>query len=129
MVGLVFVSHSRELVQGLADLVRQVAGGVPIAAVGGAADGSLGTDAMAIVAGIEQVWSPDGVLILMDLGSSVMSTETALEFLPPDRAAFVQMSSAPLVEGAVVAGIEAKLGRTLARVRAAAEAALSQQKF
>jgi len=128
MVGLVLVSHSKELARGLADLVSQVAGAVPIAAVGGTEDGRLGTDATAVMAAIEQVYGKDGVLVFVDLGSSVMSAETALELLGPEKAANVQITGAPMAEGAVTAGVEARLGRTLAEVKAAAEAALAVPK-
>jgi dihydroxyacetone kinase phosphotransfer subunit len=123
MVGIVLVSHSREIAHGLADLVRQMAGDIPLVAVGGTADGRLGTDATAVMAAIEQIWTPEGVLLLMDLGSSVMSAETALELLPADRAAQVALSGAPFVEGAIAAGVEASLGKSLAEVRAAADSA------
>lgn len=129
MVSLILVSHSRQLAEGLADLVRQVAGDVPVAAVGGTADGRLGTDATAIVEAVEQVYSDEGVLVLMDLGSSVMSAETALELLPPERSAKVQLCGAPMVEGAVAAGVESRVGGDLPRVRAAAESALEHPKF
>lgn len=129
MVGILLVTHSRELGQGLADLVRQVAGEIPLAAVGGTADGRLGTDPIAIVEAIERIWSRDGVLVLVDLGSSVLATETALEMVDSERAARVVLSGAPLVEGAIAAGVEANIGRPLAQVRAAAEAALAQPKL
>lgn len=129
MVGLVLVSHSRQIADGLAELVRQMADAVPLAAVGGTSDGRIGTDATRILEAIRQVWSPDGVLVLVDLGSSVMATETALELLEPEKAQRVELSGAPLVEGAIAAAVEAMLGRPLATVRAAAEAALSQPKF
>jgi dihydroxyacetone kinase phosphotransfer subunit len=129
MVGLVLVSHSRQIADGLAELVRQMANTVPLAAVGGTSDGRIGTDATRILEAIRQVWSPDGVLVLVDLGSSVMATETALELLEPEKAQRVELSGAPLVEGAIAAAVEAMLGRPLATVRAAAEAALSQPKF
>jgi dihydroxyacetone kinase phosphotransfer subunit len=129
MVGLLLVSHSRPLAEGLADLVRQVAGDIPLAALGGTADGRLGTDPMAIADALARMWTRDGILVLVDLGSSVLATETALEMIDSERAAMVQLSGAPLVEGAIAAGVEAKIGRSLAQVRAAAESALAQPKL
>src|SRR6266704_3346674 len=73
----------------------------------------VGTDAARILTALEQVWSDDGVLVLMDLGSAVLSAEMALEFLDPDRRAKVHLSGAPFVEGAVSAAVAAKLGRPL----------------
>lgn len=82
----------------------------------------LGSDVHAIVAAIQEGWSPAGVLILADLGSSIMSAETALELLPPDRAQVCCISNAPLVEGAIIAAVEAGLGHDLETVNRAAEA-------
>ena len=118
MVGLVLVSHSHEVAEGVAALARQMGGAdLPIATAGGL-DGTgdehpIGTDAARIVAAIEHVWSEDGVLVLMDLGSAVLSAEMALEFLDPDRREKVRLSGAPFVEGAISAAVAAKLGRPL----------------
>ncbi|MDR0684910.1 MAG: hypothetical protein LBF83_07255 [Spirochaetaceae bacterium] len=85
MVGLVLVSHCRALAEAAAYLARQVSSAVtlPIAVSGGTGDGraELGTDAMDIMEAVESVYSDDGVLVLMDMGSAVLSAKTALEFL------------------------------------------------
>ncbi len=129
MIGMVLVSHSARLAEGVKELAEQMTGGsVQIAAAGGGPDGSLGTDAERIRAAIEQTYSPDGVLVLMDLGSAVMSAELAVEMLPPERVAQVLLSNAPLVEGAVVAAVEASIGRSLAEANEAAEGAAAMQK-
>ena len=86
---------------------------VPIIAVGGIFDDGeyrMGTDALRIVDAIQQHWSPDGVLLLVDLGSAVLSAETAIEFLPEDMQDVCLISNAPLVEGAVIAALEAVRG-------------------
>src|ERR1700710_1907855 len=88
----------------------------------GTEDGGLGTDAVAISAAITAADSGDGVVVLMDLGSAVMSAETALEFLDDDLRARVVLSPAPLVGGLVGAAVVAAGGADRARV--AAEAAL-----
>jgi phosphocarrier protein FPr len=128
MVGLVLVSHCRALAEAAAVLARGVAVGVtvPIAAAGGAGDdhADLGTDAMDILAAIETVASPEGVLVLMDLGSAILSTKLALDFLDPDMAAKVVLCSAPLVEGAVSAAVQIAAGSDLAAVKAEAIDAL-----
>src|SRR5207247_447572 len=85
----------------------------------------VGTDAARILTALEQVWSDDGVLVLMDLGSAVLSAEMALEFLDPDRRAKVHLSGAPFVEGAVSAAVAAKLGRPLDAVAEEALGGLS----
>ncbi len=126
MIGLVLVSHSHDAAEGTAMLARQMAGSeVSIATAGGLDDGTIGTDAMRVLAAIEQAWSDDGVLVLMDLGSAVLSTEMALDFLDPTRAAAVRLSGAPFVEGAVAAAVAAKLGLSLEEVDAEAHGGLA----
>ena len=84
-VGLVIVSHSRKLVDGLSEMLGQLTRGeVRVGVAGGAEDGSLGTDAIAIRKAIEGAAGGDGVLVLMDLGSAVLGTEAALELLDPE---------------------------------------------
>ena len=129
LVGIVVVSHSRRLAEGVVELARQMAGDdVRIEGVGGTPDGSLGTDADGIAAAIERAERGAGVLILADLGSAVLASRTAIELLDPDRAAGVVLSGAPVVEGAVVAAVQASIGQTLAEVEAAAEEARSLDK-
>jgi phosphoenolpyruvate-protein phosphotransferase/dihydroxyacetone kinase phosphotransfer subunit len=121
-VGLVIVSHSAQLATGVAELAGQMAQGkTPIAVAGGAGDDVLGTSTDKILAAIQSVDSPDGVLVLLDLGSAILSTDMALEFLEEDQRNRVHLTSAPLVEGAVTAALEASLGHTLAQVQQAAE--------
>ncbi|TMB70068.1 MAG: PTS mannose transporter subunit IID, partial [Chloroflexi bacterium] len=75
-VSLVLVSHSLQLAEGVRELASQMTQGkVKIAVAGGTADGRLGTDANAILGAIEAVRGPEGVLILVDLGSAVLSTQ------------------------------------------------------
>lgn len=128
MVGLVIVSHSRPLAQALVNLVKQVASSdAPIALAAGVGDDrqTFGTDAVEIMEAIESVFSPDGVLVLMDLGSAVLSAQMALELLAPDISEKVQICSAPLVEGAVAAGVQISLGSSLEMVAAEAQQALA----
>ena len=132
-VGLVLVSHSSRLAEGTRELAEQVAqGAAPIVAVGGAEDGSLGTNALAIASAIESLAEADGVhgvVVLMDLGSAVLSAETALEQLSEEVLALVRLVDAPFVEGAVAAAVEASLGSDLAQVAASAEAARGLSKI
>jgi phosphocarrier protein FPr len=128
MVGIVIVSHSARLAEGVAELARQMTGGrVPLAVAGGIDDAQnpIGTDAMKVLAAIDAVYSDDGVVVLMDLGSALLSAETALDFLPDDRRDHVFLSKAPLVEGALSAAVQASVGSPVARVLAEAESALS----
>jgi dihydroxyacetone kinase phosphotransfer subunit len=124
MVGLVLVSHSDRLAEGLREMVAQVAGeDVPLATAGGTDDGRLGTSAPLIADAIRTVLGggADGVLVLVDLGSAVLSLEVALDELDPHERALVRVSDAPLVEGAVLAAVQASIGADIDEV---AEAAL-----
>ncbi len=121
-VGLVIVSHSAQLAAGVVELAGQMTQGkTPIAAAGGAIDDVLGTSADKILAAIQSVDGPDGVLVLLDLGSAIFSAEMALEMLSDEQRQRVRLTYAPLVEGAVAAALEASLGRTLAQVQQVAE--------
>ena len=109
MVGLVLVSHSPQIADGTAELVRQMAGEVEIVAVGGDADGGFGTDPERIRAAIEGLGS-DEALVFMDLGSAVLSAETVLEMLSSEDRERVRLVDAPFVEGAFAAGVVASAG-------------------
>jgi multiphosphoryl transfer protein len=126
VVGLVIVSHSAELAAGVVELAREMGGGeVRIEPAGGLDDGTVGTDAARVQAAIERAMSPDGVLVLMDLGSALMSAEMATELLGSgDR---VLLSEAPLVEGAVSAAAVARGGASLEEVAAEARGALAMK--
>ncbi|HET7049205.1 MAG TPA: phosphoenolpyruvate--protein phosphotransferase [Solirubrobacteraceae bacterium] len=116
MVGIVVVSHSAELARGVVELARQMGGEeVRIEEAGGMDDGSIGTDAARVQAAIERAMSDDGVLVLMDLGSALMSAEMAVELMEGDGR--VVLSEAPLVEGAVAAAAAARGGASLDEVR------------
>ncbi len=126
MVGIVVVSHSARLAEGVVELAREMAGEeVPIAAAGGLDEPGepLGTDAVRVMAALQEVGerADGGTLVLMDLGSAILSAETALDFLDDDARARVRLVAAPLVEGAVAAAAAARAGAGLDE--AAAEAA------
>jgi PTS hybrid protein len=130
LVGIVIVSHSAQIAAGTVELARQMAGDdLRIEAAGGTADGELGTDASAIMTAITAADTGAGVVVLVDLGSAVLATHTALELLGEDVAARVRLSGGPLVEGAVVAAVQASVGDDLAAVLAAAEEAASMPKI
>jgi len=122
-VGLVIVSHSAAIAGGLAELVAQVAGpDVSIVTAGGGADGTLGTDGGLVLEALQAVDGP-GAVVLVDLGSSVLSVRAALAELTPGEAERIVLADAPLVEGAIAAGVTASTGASLAEVAAAAEEA------
>lgn len=136
MIGLVLVSHSPAIVEGLRDMANQIAGPgtadhVPIAIAGGTEDGRLGTSAPRIVAAIRGTFDAgvEGALILLDLGSAALSLEMALEeFSSADRAR-LRVSEAPLVEGTILAAVQASLGASLEEVANAAEGAGTMPKL
>ena len=133
MVGIVIVSHSRLAAEGIRELAAQMAGpDTAIIACGGMEDGSIGTDAMRIQDAIVRADSGDGVCVMVDLGSGIMSAETAIEFLEFDdehAGIRVQIADAPVLEGAVSAAVSASAGDSLEEVIAAAEEARGVKKL
>jgi PTS hybrid protein len=132
MVGLVLISHSATLVEGLRDMVAQVAGSdVPVATAGGTEDGRLGTSAPSISAAIRSALDAgaDSALVLLDLGSAALSLEVALEELDDADRTRVRVSEAPLVEGAILAAVQASVGASIDEVAAAAESATTMAKL
>jgi PTS hybrid protein len=119
-VGIVLVSHSRELAAGLADVAGQMAPNVAIRPAGGLEDGSIGTSFELISAAIAEADSGDGAVLLYDLGSGFLTAETAVEFLEDERAERVVIVDAPFVLGAVSASIAANVGADLRGVIGAA---------
>lgn len=130
MVGIVIVAHSQALAEGVCAVAGQMSAGrrLVIAPAGGLEDGSVGTSLERILQALESVYSEDGVLLLMDLGSAVMTAQMALEMLPRERQARVRLSNAPLVEGAIAAAVAAVQGESLEGVAQAAEAAMGVPK-
>ncbi|MBG0739896.1 PTS-dependent dihydroxyacetone kinase phosphotransferase subunit DhaM [Paeniglutamicibacter antarcticus] len=124
-VGLVIVSHSVKLAAGVVELAAQMAPAVKIVAAGGTTDGAgetvLGTSLEKIMDALNAAESGEGVLVLTDLGSAVMTAESALEII--GSPATTLLADAPLVEGAVAAAVAAQSGGNLDTVRRAAEEA------
>ena len=122
MGGILIVSHSKKAAEGIYELAVQMAGeDHRVLAVGGMEDGSIGTDAIRIKEGIEKADDGDGVLLLADLGSGILSSQTAIDLLEEDIK--VEIADAPILEGAVSAAVQAAVGGTLEEVREAAELA------
>lgn len=114
MVGIVIVSHSENLANSVIELTSMMVPEANISAAGGLEDGSFGTSFEKIKAAIEAVYSDEGVLVLMDMGSAVMTTEMAIEMMPDKK---VEMVDCPLVEGAVVATIDAVVGKDFEAIK------------
>lgn len=128
MVGIVVVSHSAELAAGLSELAGQMAGpDVAIEPAGGTAAGGLGTDEARVLAAIERAGRDgDGVLVLGDLGSSILTVRHLLE---TELNGQVRLADAPFVEGAVTAAVTAAAGVGLDDVLSAAEEARDARKL
>jgi PTS hybrid protein len=120
-VGIVLVSHSAKLAEGLAELAAQMAPDVTIVPAGGLSDGSIGTDYDEVVAATQRADHGDGVVLLYDLGSAQMTAELAVESLADPSAAVV--ADGPLVEGAIAAAVAAQAGQGRKAVAEAAAAA------
>jgi PTS hybrid protein len=128
-VGMVIVSHSASLADGVADLVGQVAGpNVSIATAAGGPNGSLGTDGGHVLEVLRAAGNGVGVVVLADLGSSILAVRAALAELGDDAGRIV-LADAPLVEGAVAAGVTASTGADLNDVVTAAEEARHARKL
>lgn len=112
-VGLVLVSHSSRLAEGLAELAAQMAPDVVILPVGGTADGGLGTDATRVEEAVLAANTGEGVVVFGDLGSALLTADTVLEMLDDDDAAQVRVARGPFVEGAVQAAVAAQTGAGL----------------
>ncbi|MBN9734962.1 MULTISPECIES: phosphoenolpyruvate--protein phosphotransferase [unclassified Pseudonocardia] len=125
-VGIVVVSHSPALADAAVALAAEMVQGQDsvVECAAGTGDGGLGTDAVAIADAVTRADTGAGVVVLMDLGSAVLSAETALEFLDDDVRARVVLCPAPLVEGLVAATVTAASGAGTAEVAAEATAAL-----
>lgn len=118
-VGLVIVSHSAKIAEGVVELAAQMAPSVAIVAAGGTDDGGIGTSFDKVQAAFATAESGSGIVVLCDLGSAVLTTETALDFA--EDAERIRIADAPIVEGAVAASVAAESGADLEEVLAAAE--------
>ena len=128
-VGVVLISHSRLLAEGAAEVAAQVAAnGVSIIGVGGTEDGRLGTSIDALARAIDKVAAGVGVVVIPDLGSSVLTSRSYLSDHTelPDE---VRLVDTAFVEGAVAAAVAASTGASLGAVVAAAEEARDVRKI
>lgn len=127
LVGIVLVSHSPEVAAGLRRLLGQIGSdAVPVAVAGGTDDGRIGTSYARVAAAVKEADRGAGVIILPDLGSSVLTARAVLEDQPRDG---VLIADAPFVEGAVAAAVTAAAGADLAAVLTAATEARHVSKF
>ena len=120
-VRIVVVSHSDKIADGAVELAAQMAPDVMMVPAGGTSDGRIGTSMEKVMAALETAAGDDGIVVLTDLGSAVMTAESALEFA--EGSAPVLLADAPIVEGLVAAAVAAQGGASVHAVRRAAEAA------
>ncbi|MFB4163540.1 dihydroxyacetone kinase phosphoryl donor subunit DhaM [Alteribacillus sp. JSM 102045] len=127
-VSIVVISHSKQLAEGIVELVSQTKQkDVVVAAAGGTEEGEIGTSVEKITNAVNEVYSEAGVLLLFDLGSAFMNAELAVEMLA-DMEGNLQIADAPIVEGTYIAAVEAGMGRSLEEVKIAAEKAKTWNK-
>ncbi len=111
---LVLVCHSAKLAEGLRELVEQVTQDrVRVFATGGLDEHTLGSNPDEIGKLLERADSPEGTLVLMDLGSSILATQMLVDDWPAERRSRIVLCEAALVEGAVAAAIQLAAGSTL----------------
>ena len=127
MVGIVVVSHSQKLAEGVVELASLMAPETPMKAAGGMDDGGFGTSFEKITEAIDEVYSDDGVAIFMDLGSAVMTTEMVLESMEDRKVKMVV--NCPVTEGTIAAAVVAAGGASLEEVVQVAQASKEQAKF
>lgn len=131
MVGILIVSHSKKVAEGIYELALQMTGEQhKMLAAGGMEDGSIGTDALRISQGIKQIMDDDGVVILADLGSAILSAQMAIELLEEEleQKIPVVIADAPILEGTIGAAVQASLGSTMEEVVREAESAREMRK-
>ncbi len=119
MVGIVVVSHSKKLADGVVELALQMGNPeIKLSAAGGVDDpeNPIGTDAMKILESIKEVYHDDGVILMMDMGSAILSAATAVDFLDDSMKDNVKLCEAPLVEGTISAVVQAAAGGNIEQV-------------
>ncbi|WP_345377181.1 dihydroxyacetone kinase phosphoryl donor subunit DhaM [Frondihabitans cladoniiphilus] len=122
-VGIVVVSHSSKIAEGVVELAAQMAPTTSIVAAGGTDEGGIGTSFDKISAALTEAQAGKGVVLLCDLGSAILTAETVVDFLDDAEKALVIIADAPVVEGTVAAAVAAETGGDLAAVAAAARTA------
>jgi len=123
-VGIVFVSHSPRIAAGMVDLAAQMAGSVRLVAAGGTDDEGIGTSFTKVMSGVSEADSGEGVVVVSDLGSALLTAETVLDMLDDEQRGRVRVVDVPFVEGGVAAAVAAESGSSLDEVATAARGAV-----
>lgn len=117
-VGIVVISHSSKVVEGIKDIINQMVPNISVALAGGTDDNGIGTSVEKIQQAIEKAYSEKGILLFYDIGSARMNAELAVEMTEYEN---VMIVNAPILEGAFVAAVESGMGKSMEEVKAAAE--------
>ncbi|MCA0971435.1 PTS-dependent dihydroxyacetone kinase phosphotransferase subunit DhaM [Halobacillus litoralis] len=118
MPGIILVSHSQKVAEGIKELLEQVVGDVTIEAAGGDDDGGIGTSFEKIQTAVEKASAEDGAIIFYDIGSAKMNAEMAIEMAGSEN---VRLVEAPILEGAYLAAVEVSVGKSLENVMESVE--------
>lgn len=130
MIGIVIVSHSAKIAEGVVELCYEMVDkDMKILPAGGTADGRIGTDPMLIKSAIENAYSGDPVVILADIGSSIMNAEMAKELLDEEIQEKTYILDTPIVEGGIAVSVQAYISNNIERILDAAEEARNTRKF
>lgn len=120
MFGIILVSHSQKITEGTKEMIEEMTGSsenVRITSAGGTGDGRLGTNTVMIMEAIEANADCTHILIFCDIGSAILSSETAIELIDDEELmAKVEIMDCPLVEGAFAAAVQASVCRDKAVV-------------
>lgn len=127
MVGIVIVSHSAKVAEGAMELAMTMAPDAKMAAAGGLPDGSIGTDMERITNAINSVMSDDGVIMLVDMGSAIMTSKMAIEM--SDAPEKIKIVDTPIVEGATIGAVEASIGSSMEQIEDVLKQVKTQPKF
>lgn len=126
MVGIVVVSHYDKLAQGVVELARLMAPKAPIVGAGGMDQGEFGVSSEKISSAIDEIYTEEGVIVLMDMGSAVMKTEKVIKSKTGKK---IRMVDCPVAEGAVAAAVLSGEGAPFEDVLYAAQSSKTLQKF
>jgi len=109
-VGIVLISHSEKVAEGIKEIIRQVIHDVPVETAGGTDDGEIGTSIEKISEAIERAFTEKGILLFYDLGSAKMNAELAIDLSTKEH---IKLVEAPLLEGSYVAAVESSMGKNM----------------
>ncbi|MEQ6390150.1 dihydroxyacetone kinase phosphoryl donor subunit DhaM [Bacillaceae bacterium S4-13-58] len=125
-VGLVLISHSPKVVEGIKDIISQVITEVPVETAGGTDDNEIGTSVEKILAAIERADHGKGVLLFYDLGSAMMNAEIAIEMSGSNQIKVAD--DIPLLEGSYVGAVESNMGKNINQVLEAVKTAFTKER-